>query len=262
VKRPASAIFTFAALGCGSTSPLMHPAHPLPQGRTAFGAGISNTFLVGEADEALEQARAPDASSDRAAFLEGVAAHVAVSPGLAPWVGARAGLGAGFEAGIGYTGRSARLDARYAVPLSERVAVSAGAGARGILVSSDDEALPGVDASRVNGLGVDIPLIVGWRSDAEVILVWGGARGGGEWLGGDLTLRSGPDSEEQVSIDANRFYVGGLVGIAAGVHPVWVAVELEVGYQTLSSTLGEPDESRIELDGTTIAPTGALLVRF
>jgi hypothetical protein len=122
-----------------------------------------------------------------------------------------------------------------------------------------------MDASGVSGWGLDIPVLVGWRSDAQVIQVWVGPRAGVEHDRGHLVLSVDPDPtrEEQVPLDAWRWYGGGVIGLAGGAPPVWVGVELDVYFQTMKGRLNfAGTEERASLDGITLAPTGALLVRF
>src|SRR5687768_4674716 len=97
-------LLPLALCGCGGGAPLFYPAHPLQEGELAVAAGFSGQIVV--APETLPGISVEPALEDGA-----------TSPGLAPYVGGRLGLGSGFEGGIAYTGRSARADARYALAL-------------------------------------------------------------------------------------------------------------------------------------------------
>jgi hypothetical protein len=181
------------------------------------------------------------------AYAEGAVAHVLFAPGLAPWVGARAGIGYETEAGLTYTGRSARIDARHAFE-TEEVALSAGAGLSAVLSrrgatdddpTARDQAVPGLDPSPLSGWGVDVPILVGWRSNAELVQVWGGVRGGYERVLGDVILRVDldPDIEDTASFDASRWYGSGIVGMMVSIDPVWVGVELATTFGRASGEL-------------------------
>jgi hypothetical protein len=116
-------------------------------------------------------------------------------------------------------------------------------------------------------------VIAGWRSSASVVSVWGGVRAGFERISGVMAVSS-PNlvgSDAQVlgaDLAGSRLWGGGLVGFAVGVKPVWVAVELDAAYQSMSisgtfpAELGAPGERRATLGGFTVAPTGALIGKF
>ena len=57
-------------------------------------------------------------------------------------------------------------------------AFSAGAGLRATFLGRGTEALPGVATEGAFGYGLDVPLLVGWRSEAGLYQVWAGVRGG------------------------------------------------------------------------------------
>jgi len=244
-----------------------------------MGAGISNNFVLGGADDSIESARQTTVPAgvpeprDQQQYAEGAIVHTLVAPGLAPWVGARVGIGYGTEAGLTYTGRAARVDGRYALS-NERTALSFGLGASGILShpSSDSSGsrpgttrgVPGVDASGVTGWGLDVPIIAGYRSDAELVQIWGGIRGGYERIFGELLLRASLDPQEESAADlsAHRWFAGGLVGLAVGVRPLWVGVELDFAYQRFGGELEWAGTRTVAVEGFTLAPTGALIGKF
>jgi hypothetical protein len=271
--------------GCAAGTPLLHPAHVLRSGEVSMGAGVSDNFALGPAHDAILQARGATASGGAVStpeqaqdFADGSIAYSLVTTGLAPWVGARVGTGYGTEAGLTYTGRSVRIDGRYAIE-NASTAVSFGAGASGILshpsseqsgatVAGNSDEIPGLDASGVSGWGVDVPIIAGYRSEADLVQVWGGARGGYEELGGHFTLRIDPDptATRSAPVNAHRWYAGGLVGIAVGVAPLWVAAELDVGYQALEGSVAvepAPAPARdANLHGVSLTPAGAVIAKF
>jgi len=264
----------------------MHPAHALPQNRVSFGAGVSNQFVLGDASHAIDRARVAASPTGQGIdpverdrdFITGAVAQTLGAPGLAPWVGARAGLGLTTEAGVSYTGRSARLDGRHAFEFGDK-ALSIGAGVSGVLAhpghDEPSEAprigntldatgeIPGLDAGDVSGFGFDVPVIVGMRSDAELFQVWFGARGGYERLSGELLMALDPAAVvERAELRASRWYAGGLLGVAIGVRPVFIAVELDASYQRFEGELDRTATSRAKLDGLTLAPTGAVVAKF
>ncbi len=266
--------------GCGGGTALLHPAHALPTSSVSMGAGVQGNFVLGDADDRMSAARAAVAdgavtsNGEEQAYAEGAIAHVLFAPGLAPWVGARAGIGYDTEAGLTYTGRSARVDARHAFEW-EAIAVSAGLGLSGVLSrrgfgGEDDptargQAIPGLDASGVSGWGADVPILVGWRSDPALMQIWGGVRGGYERVLGDVILRVDPDPslEQTASFDASRWYGAGLIGLMVSIDPVWVAVELSTAFGRAE---GELDVGASHVTGKatalSLSPAAAIGGRF
>ena len=273
------AVLSCSTAACGGGAPLLHPAHALPAGRVSAGAGVSGQFVFRSDEEARAPGPPPPMGELRQRGVEEAVARVALSPGVAPWVGVRGGLGARTEAGLTYTGRTVRADARHAFG-GDSVALSVGAGASGVFARSTDQSeegsppppqerapRAGPDLS-ANGFGFDLPIIVGWRSTASVVQVWAGARGGFERLAGDLPLVpvEGPPPPA-ASFTATRWWGGGLLGAAVGLPPVMVAVELDVAYQSASGSAtfpgpGAPPPTAGTVTGLTVAPAGAIIGKF
>lgn len=274
---PLSAALLLAA--CGGGTALMHPAHTLPKGRFSAGAGVSNHFVFGEPkdriDRARAAARAESTSNGASADLEAGALALALTgPGLAPWLGARAGLGSNVEVGATYTGRAGRFDGRYAFQ-NEMFALSVGGGLSavterpersGMLASSGSEGIDALKVGRTRGWGGDLPVLIGFRTDISLVQAWLGARAGFERLSGEIVYQLASSSEQWVDLDGARWYTGGLFGLSVGVHPIWVVIEVDAMYQHLSGEWQrrEPgagtDSAR--WSGATITPTGALVGQF
>jgi hypothetical protein len=234
-----SALAALAATSCAGGAPLLHGAHTLGGGDTAQGAGFSGTFAVGDARAAVQSSE------------EGVhrAALDSLAPGVAPWVNARIGLGSENEAGITYTGRAVRFDARHAFE-DESTAISIGAGASGVLRGDERTAPDGVTVAPA-GFGFDVPILFGWRSSAGVVTLWAGARGGFE----KVAANASPASE----IDLKRFYGGGVFGFGLGFRHVHGVIELDGSYQNVSGSMGGGD---VRFSGITLTPAAALVLTF
>jgi hypothetical protein len=232
-------------VGCGGGVPLLHGVQVVPSNTVTFGAGFSGSVVP------LDTSGQGDAS-DR----ERVEA-ASVSPGLAPWVGARLGVGGGYDLGLTYTGRLARFDARRVLSLSQAVDLSLGLGASGVLPRRIDSV-----GMNVSGFGGDLPLLVGWRSAGDIYAVWLGARGGGEALRGQRDLASsvpvgaGPGVEP---VSGWRAYAGGLLGLRVGFRHVHALLELDASMQWVEADLGS---RHVTLQAFTLAPAGALVARF
>jgi hypothetical protein len=260
-----------------------------------LGAGLSSAFVLGEAQTEIDEARlavgvpGEEVTGGREQdFVEGAVAIIATPPGLAPWVGGRVGVGEDSDAGVTYSGRSVRVDGRHAFE-DDNVALSLGLGVSGLLQRPGSDApaqsgpsgepvapggrtgqIPGLDAGNVTGFGADIPVIAGWRSDAELVSVWGGARGGYERMSGELLLRINldPTVEQPADFEATRWYAGGLVGLAVGVEPIRVAVELDVTWSQASGAIdvpagtSPPARRTASVQAVTVVPAAAVVGRF
>lgn len=286
IPRAALLPVLLSAVGCGGAMPLLHPAHTLPAGKVSMGAGVAAQFATGAARSAIDRGRAagggtgvvPQNSSAERDLVTGALTDKLVSPGLSPWVGARAGIGYASDAGVTWTGRSVRIDGRHAFE-SEHYALSIGLGLSGVLsqprtdnqpTSRGGRDIPGVDVGAASGWGFDVPVLVGYRSGASLVQVWAGVRGGFEHIGGDFYLHTDldPTIQQTAPVDAQRWFAGGLVGVAVQVEPFWLGAELDVAYQSLDGSLrleggsGTTRSIGATLSGLTLAPGGALAARF
>lgn len=283
----AGAFLALLATACGGATPLLHPAHTLAPGRVTFGAGVSGTFLAGDAKTGLDEARGvtasggPSTDAEREQVVEGTITSVLAAPGVAPWIGGRVGVAERTEAGVAYTGRWGRIDVRHAFE-DRKLALSFGVAALALLAHpSSDPAEPsgtssdiaGVDASGAYGFGFQIPVLVGYRSDAELVQAWGGVVATYEQAMGTVVLSdatpSPPDPTDptqgvnEVELDARRFSGGAVLGVAVGIQPIWVAIELTGRYFSLNGSLSDAGTTtRGELGGVSLEPAGAILGRF
>jgi hypothetical protein len=267
---------------CAGGAPLLHPAHTLPEGDVSFAAGTSGQLVVGalaRADRELERApnRPGGATTDdeRRRFVEGALTRFAVAPGVAPFLAGRVGLGDHNEAGIAYTGRSFRLDARHAFEWPS-LALSIGGAATGALSRPGD--LPGRDVSdpasgngglrrlelaSLRGYGLELPVLFGYRSSADVVKAWVGLRAGFERDSASVSVVVAPDTAVASNADATRLWGGGLVGFSVGLDPVEVRVELDAAYQTVHGSMvtGSGDLSGT-VAGLSLTPAAAISAKF
>jgi hypothetical protein len=264
-RAPFWLLLGWGVAGCGGGLPLLHPAQTLRPGEVRAFAGFSSNVAVGglatAARSAVNQAAGnpgPPPPGD-VAYAEGALVAASVGPGLAPIVGARVGVGAQSEAGLGYTGRAVRVDIRRSFELSDRWALSAGAGGTATLYGrSDPDSIPSVDLGRLHGWGADLPLLLGYQSDGDLYMIWFGARGGWQHVEvGDLTSQPGSAQlgPAPISLAATQFWGGGLLGAAVGFRHVHVAMELDASY---ASVTGDYDQIHARVGGVTLAPAAAL----
>ena len=251
---------------CGGGNPLLHPAHALPAGRTAFGAGVSDRFVLGGERSALDAARERAASSSLPAdpaYTRGVLVAVAEGPAVAPWASARVGIAGSNEAGLSFTGDAVRADARHAFDWGE-TALSAGLGITGRGLGHSAVDLPEADLNRVSGYGLDLPLLYGYRTDADLISVWAGVRGAFDHWSGKVALDVSSGSPDS-SLSATRLSLGPVVGLAVGVAPIYVAAELEADYAHVTGSVDgalPAGDLSSSFNGVSLRPAGALIGKF
>jgi hypothetical protein len=274
-RAPASAVVATCLLaslaGCGGGSPLLHPARALPKGEVRATGGFSYAVAAGDLSSALAGAQAisngpqelPPEPGSTPEYARGALVAAAAAPGLAPFAAARVGIGEGFEGGLAYTGRGARIDARKAFALTPRMDLSVGAGGSGAFYGrSPGASLRAVDLGYLRGGGFDVPVLLGWESEGGLYRVWGGARGGFEHAVVETPSTEPRDpafSTPVTRLTADRWQVGGLAGVAAGFHPVHVALEVEVTYLTVS---GVYNGTAGQVSGLSLTPAAALWVSF
>jgi hypothetical protein len=229
-----------------------------------MGAGVSGTFATGDASRAVGSARESDRGSATDAERRQVAARgeaviAAMGPSVAPWVGARVGLPTDNEAGITYTGRALRLDARHAFE-DDAFALSVGAGASVMLARRDQDAAAPATQFHVDmsSVGFDVPVLVGWRGTAGVVSFWTGARGGFERLRGDASV--GPtEPPTSGNLELNRWYAGGVVGLGLGFRHLHGALELDTYYERVTGSLAGID---VAVSGVSLAPGAGIVATF
>ena len=255
----------------------MHEARALPLGDVRVAGGMSANVPLGSSASAITAAKndavsnpSPSPGTD-ATLAKGALVLAAVTPGVAPVVAARVGVGARFEGGITYTGRAARIDMRRSFDYG-KTSLSVGAGMTAVFydshVTSEQDQLATVDLSSLHGYGVDVPVLVGWESRGGIFIAWGGARAGWEHYeispistAPPLMLASG-DASQAASffpLSANRYYGALVAGVAGGFRHVHVALEIDVAYQSIT---GSFDGSEVTVSGLSAAPAGAVWWTF
>lgn len=246
--------------GCGGGVPLLHPAHALPPGRTAFAVGVSDRFVLGDAQHALDSARQPTAGAppQDGRSTRAVLVALAEGPALAPYVAARVGIPGTNEAGLSYSGQALRGDLRHAFEWGQS-ALSAGLGVTGRGFGQSALDLPGTDLSGAHGIGVDLPVLLGYRTDADLLSVWGGLRGSFDHWSGTVSLDPRPAFE----LDASRIALGPIFGMSLGLPPFWVSAELELDYAHVTGSLDRPGTRYdAQVNGWSVRPAGALVAKF
>ncbi len=139
----------------------------------------------------------------------------------------------------------------------DQAALSLGVGVSGLLPKKDDDL-----GSRVGGFGGDVPLLVGWRSTADIYAVWAGVRGGAELLRGQRDLPEDPTDPTALLVeDVNGWHAhaGGLLGLRVGFRYIFAVFEVGGAMHWADGTVGDVD---VAIQQFSIAPAGALIGRF
>jgi hypothetical protein len=244
--------------GCGGGAPLLHPAHVLPPGELMVGAGVSGQLAL---------ARPPVEKLPADQQNQGTLQNLSVSPGVAPWAAGRVGIIGSNEAGLTYTGRSIRIDARHAFSLG-KASLSIGLGASGLLPQQPS----GGNAHGVWGGGADLPILIGIRSSSDIFSFWFGPRGGFEILTGQVQLSDFAGNTPLFDVDGKHFYAGLVAGIRVGFRHVHVAVELDGAYHAANGSFRPTTmpgvgatpapSSSSSVQQLALTPAGALEVTF
>jgi hypothetical protein len=237
---------------------MLHPAHVLPPGQIMVGAGLSGEVGLGKIPPGTPQVQQNWGSLE----------SLALGPGVAPWAAARVGLPEFSEAGLTYAGRSARVDVRHAFPIGPggKTALSVGLGASVIAPM-----LPGgTNPTGVLGGGGDLPILIGWRSAADIFSFWFGPRAGFEVFTGQVQMSDFGGGNPRFDVTGHQFYAGLTAGARVGFRHVHLAIEVNASYHAAngSFTLAVPDPGVSSgatpgaVQQLSITPAGALEVSF
>jgi hypothetical protein len=267
--RLALVLATPLLAACAGGAPLLHSARALDPGDVAVAAGFSANVATGSIASSLANARTEAASNPNAGttgvdaiYARGALVAAAVAPGLAPFVAARVGLGAGAEGGITYTGRGVRIDMRETWTRGA-ISYSVGAGGTGYLYDHDaDSPLPNVDLGELHGWGFDVPLLVSWRASGGLYEAWAGGRAGYDSVTiSELTSvpGAGDFGNAPYALSGTRVWGGGLVGVSMGFRHVHVAIELDASWQHVS---GSFNGTSATVDGLALTPGSAVWITF
>lgn len=241
--RPlALAVCALGLGGCGGGAPLLHPAHVLSPGKVTVGAGLSGRPVL---------AALPSAPGTDEALAENVLQDRTIAPAVAPWVSGRIGITGSNEAGLTYSGRALRLDGRHAFTLTKSVSLSMGLGGELILAGRPS----GAGESGFGG-GLDVPLLIGWKSTGELYSGWIGPRAGITWVRGAFPSA---DPTKPLAIVGDHVRVGMVAGFRLGFRHVHVGLEVGGDWNTVSGRMGTTD---VSFNQFSLTPAGALIVGF
>ncbi len=115
----------------------------------------------------------------------------------------------------------------------------------------------------LHGYGLELPVIFGYRTSADVVRLWVGVRAGFERDSFNVALVEAPDTQVGGSGDATRFWGGGLVGFSVGLAPIEVRVEVDAAYERAhGKLLSSGSELTGDVAGFSLTPAMAISAKF
>jgi hypothetical protein len=122
--------------------------------------------------------------------------------------------------------------------------------------------IAGLDTSQTRSFAFDAPVIIGWHSSGDIARLWFGLRPSYEHAYGTLSFASASTTTE-ADFNANAMTLGGLVGLAMGLRPLFVAMELSVGESrargSMSGTVGGVAGGSASLSAISLTPAAAII---
>ncbi len=262
-------------LGCAATAPLLVEPRLVREGDVRVQVGAAAAAPVAGDLTAMREGRAvldaaetppPDTEETRRTLLPAAAIAFGARPGVAPVVRSTLSLSKDFEATLHYGGRDAAVGGRYM--LWEKRSVDAGAttlsigGTANVLLRGrpEDGYLHGVLSNNVFGGGASIPIILGWQSDADLLIAYLGAIVGYEHVTGEIAYTGTTGtSARSLDVTINRVHATGTVGVGVGFRRVRVVAELGARRDWIHASID--DQSR-QLAVISLTPAFALGVAF
>lgn len=254
-----------AALGCAATSPLLveprlqHGGDVRMQVGAAAVAPIAGDLgeIRGARDRLGSYAATPSPISTEEA-LPAIALAFGARPGVAPVIRSTVGLSKTVEANVHYGGRDISVGGRWLVAEwrsadAGATTLSIGAVGRTLLrYRPADGYLGGVITDDVRGFGGSVPVILGWQSDAGLLIAYLGAIVGYEQVVGRVAF--GSDAlARKVTIE----HVDGaaILGVGVGFRKLRVGVELGARRDWLDATI---DDTKGKVSVISLTPAFAL----
>lgn len=252
--RLRSAIAAFGLLaGCATTSPILVPARVLRPGRVEVDLGTA--FVAPIAASTLDEGRAPAATNEQ--ILRTAASYAFTPPGIASYVGARAGIGHAAEGSLHLIGRTLRLGARRELIHDGDFTLSGGLAGRFAFVGGAlDSLMPDFEVQRANLYGGELSLVAG-ITRRDIYDVWFGLRGG--YLYGDATVQAAAIQPTSFDLTAHRVEAAAALGMRVGFGHLSAAIELDL---RMGWTTGGRDGQRVDALTWALVPAGTLSWRL
>ncbi len=278
---PALACTCLGALAaCSAASPTLVEPRLVRAGdvRLQAGAGAiapiaGDKGALAEARRTLEAPPPPDPSSPagaddprrEGAVLPGLAVALAARPGVAPVLRATTGITRGFEGTVRYSGRDVGAGVRAMLFESRTedagaTTLSIGLDGRALLRNRpEDGQLTGVVTDDVRGFGGAVPVVLGWQSDAGLVVGYVATTVGFDRVQGRVALTAFEDPAPARALDVARWWATGTLGLGVGFRRVRVVVELGVQRDWLRV---DSEGARADVRLWSLAPAFAVMSTF
>jgi hypothetical protein len=274
MRLAALACLVLPSFGCAATLPMLAEPRLVREGEVRVQVGAAAAAPIGgdlasvrdgrRVLEAAEEAP-PDTAETRSALLPAAAVAFGARPGVAPLVRSTLSLSKDFEANVQYGGRDIAVGGRYL--LWEKRSVDAGAltltvgGLAHALLRGrpEDGYLQGVATQNIRGVGGAIPLILGFQSDAGLIIGYLGALIGYEHVSGTIAFTGRSGTGRALDASVSRVHATGTIGVGVGFRRIRIVAELGVRNDWLNATI---DDQSQRLSIISLTPAFALGVSF
>jgi len=251
---------------CAATSPVLVEPRLQRDGEVRLQVGAAAAAPIGGDLEAVREARARLSTpttmpmeADKA--LPAVAVAYGARPGVAPVVRATVGLSKMVEAYLQYGGRDIAVSGRWLLAEWRSVeagatTISVGAGGRALLRGRPEDGYAGgMVSDDVRGYGVFAPLILGWQSDAGLLIAYVAATLGYEQISGRVAFGGGSDMDRARDLSIGHLSGAGTVGVGVGFRKIRVAIELGTRRDWLDTKI---DDERAKIGLWSLTPAFSL----
>lgn len=239
-----------ATTACAATSPVLVEPRLQHEGDVRLQLGAAAAAPIGgdlaavrEARELLARPTTAPVESERA--LPAAAVAYGARPGVAPVFRATVGLSKLVEANLQYGGGDVSVAGRWLLFESRTTDAGAttltvGVGGRALLrARPEDGYASGLLGENIHGYGMFAPVILGWQSDAGLLVAYLAATFGYQQVAGRVSFGGGTDAERGRDLSIGHFSGAGTVGVGVGFRKVRVVAELGARRDWIDTTIDD-----------------------
>lgn len=233
-------------LACAATSPVLVEPRLQREGDVRLQVGAAAAAPVGGDLAAVREARAqiaqPTAPLTAERVLPAAAVAYGARPGLSPVVRGTVGLSKVVEAQLQYSGRDVSVAGRWLLLESRTedagaTTLSVGLGGRALLRGRpEDGYATGLVSDGVRGYGVFAPVILGWQSDAGLLVAYLAATVGYQQVGGNIAFDTTTGGHE---LSIHHLSGAGTAGLGVGFRRLRVVAELGLRRDWLDTSVDD-----------------------
>lgn len=243
-------------LGCAATAPMLAEPRLVRESDVRFQVGAAGVAPIGGDLAAIRAGRdrlnAPEVVDDGAAttqaILPAVAAGFSARPGVAPVTRATLSLSKSIEGSVHYSGRDAHVAGRYLIFESRSTdagatTLSVGADGHAILQGRPQDGYITATSETVRGYGLAVPVLLGWQSDANLVIAYAGALVGYERVTAKILYEKPGSNTVTRDMVLGRLHVTGTLGLGVGFRRVRAIVELGIRRDTIDARIGDQSKT-------------------